>query len=310
MEREMKTLEPSELSKKLADDRERELNQKLQKAKQALLGMQTVNPKEPVREEVPRFRGGRYSKPIETALKALGEEQAAEGMRSRKYEETPTELETQEKIFCDVGDILLGKSEGRTFLLDDRNRPIIRLLIAYLNRWKSIFTTYSTQLTGTEGDLFQPLMLMGEKGVGKTLLMQVAAKFCDVMKLHGSDFINTSSSELLNCMRVNGNLDFFTYNTGKTQIKAGNPYTAKPWNVCLHDLGIELDAKQNIYGTSMNAVVADFLMARYELYQNCGLMCHITTNLSMSDIYAKYPPRVVERFKQYNYIIMQGESRR
>ena len=98
MERETKALEPSELSKKLAEDRERELNQKLHKAKQALLGMQTVKPKEPVREEVPRFRGGRYSKPIETALKALGEEQAAEGMRSRKYEETTAEMETQEKI--------------------------------------------------------------------------------------------------------------------------------------------------------------------------------------------------------------------
>lgn len=314
-----KKLEPSELSQKLTRERDEHTQQRLARAKEYLRGMPTITEEEKKQkrpgasqDQAPQhtWRGGRYRKDIEEALTQILEQARGEQKKSARYPETPAELETQVQIFGDVGDALLATTENKKFTIDPGNEQIIRLLIAYLNKWEETFTTIAQRVTGTKGDIYAPLMIMGAKGVGKTLLMQVAAKFTEVMKLHRAEFLNTSASELLNCMRVNGNIDYFTYNTGRQQVKAGNPYTARPWNVCMHDLGVELDAKQNIYGTSMSAVVSDFLMARYELFQNNGLHCHITTNLSISDLWAKYPPRVVDRFKQYNFIIMEGESRR
>lgn len=215
-------------------------------------------------------------------------------------------------IFRDIGDAILESAESRKFRVDEDNELLIRFLIAYQCRWETRFTELSRTLTGKNGDLYAPLLLMGDKGVGKTLLMQIASRFAYVAHLNSREFINTSSSELLNAFRVGGNIDYYTYNLGKRMMREGAPHTARPFGVCLHDLGTERDDenRQKVFGTDMEAVVNDFLMARYELYQNNGLMFHITTNLDMPTIIKVYPPRVADRFKPHNQIYLKGKSRR
>lgn len=232
---------------------------------------------------------------------------------SYRYPETEREVTNQTEIFKYIGDLILRTREGQQeFVIDEQNEKYIGYLIAYVNKWETIFNRYSAELTKIDGDLNEPIFLLGEKGVGKTLLMQITARFAEVMGLRDRTFINTSSSELLNHMRVNGDIDYYTYNIGRITPKPGNPYLSKPYSVCLHDLGVERDkeSKQKIYGTDMSSVTNDFLMARYELYQNNGLMCHVTTNLGIREITSLYPPRVIDRFKQYNYITLTGDSRR
>lgn len=253
----------------------------------------------------------RYLPHIEEGLRRLRESRSEEQKNEATYNETPTEMKSQMEIFREIGDIVL-EEEGKKYVSDEQNEGFVRYLIAYLNRWQNTFSACALELTGADGDTDKPLFIMGQRGVGKTLHLQIAAKFATVMKLRSREFINTSASELLNYMRVKGDLDYYTYNIGRVAIKAGTLGTARPWGVCLHDLGLELDAsnKQRIYGTDLVAVLNDFLMARYELYQNCGLMCHITTNLTVDQFTKNYPPRVRDRFKQYNYVTLKGASRR
>lgn len=254
-----------------------------------------------------------YAPHVAEGLKRLREEM--EGVKGdQHYEPSMGELQSQVAIFKDVGDMIL-EAEGKEFIIDQKNGDLVRYLICYLNRWQNPLRFYAQKIAGEDGkkaSLDKPIFLMGEKGVGKTLHMQIAAKFAQVLGLRSREFLNTSASELLNYMRVRGNLDYYTYNIGKAEMRAGRLGSARPWGVCLHDLGLELDAsnKQRIYGTDLIAVLNDFLMARYELYQNHGLMTHITSNLTLAQFSKAYPPRVKDRFKAYNYLTITGRSRR
>lgn len=238
--------------------------------------------------------------------KALGVTPSKRSQRA--YFETDDEMSSQVLIFKEIGDLILQK-EGRRFIVDEDNINAIKLLVAYANRWDKTLRIIGKQHFDTDLELEKSLMIMGARGVGKTLLMQVAARFCDVMQLFESGFVNTSSSELLNYYRTNNSLDFFTYNAGRVAVKEGNPYTAKPFNVCLHDLDYGHDERQRHYGVNMQDVMEDFLMARYELWQNEGLKYHVTTNLDVTGL-SKYPPRIVDRFRQHNIIRLRGTSRR
>lgn len=251
-----------------------------------------------------------YTKDIADKMVELAK---AIGTRSSKsnhrvYSEVEEEMKSQVAIFREIGDLILEK-EGRKFVIDSNNLDAIRLLIAYVNKWTKTLCTIGESRFGCAVDQDKSLMIMGDKGVGKTLLMQVTARLCEVLGLTESGFVNTSSSELLNYFRTNNSLDYFTYNCGRVPFKEGNPYSAKPFNVCLHDLDYQHDEKQKHYGVSMQDVMEDFLMARYELWQNQGLKYHITTNLDVAGL-AKYSPRVVDRFRQHNYIRIEGRSRR
>lgn len=233
-----------------------------------------------------------------------------ERSRSCLYPETLSEFERHLEIFRQTANILL-LSQGRQFVLDDKNYPVVSVLIEWLNGWTELFEAHTEQYFGKRMDIHQSLVLLGNKGAGKTLLMQTASEFARVMKLGNNRcFANTSSSELLNYYKVNGSLDYYTYNIGKRPYIEGNPYTTHPFSVCLHDLGQESSKEQKHFGTKIDDVMDDFLMARYELYQNQGLYYHCTTNLKPEQFSEILSPRVLDRFRQHNFILLGGNSRR
>ena len=226
--------------------------------------------------------------------------QAAEADR-QQYTESEELLDKFVKLFRNIGTNLLLAHEDRSFEIDDGNSDIIRALIAYQLKWEATFLEYYHRAGGKGGNIYNPIMLIGAKGTGKTILFDVASWFASITGLHSRSFVSTSASELLNHFRVHGNIDKYTYNI------EGD---GKPFNVCFNDLGVERDEKSNSYGTSVTSVVRDFLLARYEIAQNLGGLCHITTNLSVKDVVASYPERVVDRLKQYNVFQLRGTSRR
>lgn len=204
--------------------------------------------------------------------------------------------------------------QGDTFVKDERTANLYYFVVAYLHRWTGHFAQATNALRDLgmiqESYIDRPLCIIGDKGVGKTLLMLTASTYAEELALWDRWFISTSAQELLNHFRVNSNLDFYTYNAKREQAITGYSFTSGVNSVCLNDLGIELESKQQHYGTDLRSVVEEFLMSRYELYQSRGSMCHVTTNLDLDKLSAEYPPRLVDRLKQYNFIFWRGSSKR
>lgn len=204
--------------------------------------------------------------------------------------------------------------QGDTFVKDERTANLYYFVVAYLHRWTGHFAKATAELRRLgmiqESYIDRPLCIIGDKGVGKTLLMLTASTYAEELALWDRWFISTSAQELLNHFRVNSNLDFYTYNAKGEQAIQGYTFTSGVNSVCLNDLGIELESKQQHYGTDLRSVVEEFLMSRYELYQSKGSMCHVTTNLDLDKLSAEYPPRLVDRLKQYNFIFWRGSSKR
>lgn len=187
--------------------------------------------------------------------------------------------------------------EFRSFVADEYNRDVIRFLIYYFNDCKKAEEIFP----GMEYKLHKNLLLIGNPGTGKSIIMQI---FSDYLKLTGNPngFVNTSVTEMMNDYKIHGHIDRFTYNEGKAL--EGNPY-----NVCLNDIGLETE-NQKSYGTSLNTVIDEFLYARYEIYQLHGKKCHLTSNLSVEDFKTRFEGRLVDRFKSFNVLPLLGESRR
>ena len=204
--------------------------------------------------------------------------------------------------------------QGDTFTKDERTANLYYFVVAYLHRWTGHFAKATAELRRLgmiqESYIDRPLCIIGDKGVGKTLLMLTASTYAEELALWDRWFISTSAQELLNHFRVNSNLDYYTYNAKGEQAIQGYTFTGGVHSVCLNDLGIELESKQQHYGTDLRSVVEEFLMARYELYQSKGSMCHVTTNLDLDKLSTEYPPRLVDRLKQYNFIFWRGSSKR
>lgn len=204
--------------------------------------------------------------------------------------------------------------QGDRFVKDERTANLYYFVVAYLHRWTGHFAKATAELRRLgmiqESYIDRPLCIIGDKGVGKTLLMLTASTYAEELALWDRWFISTSAQELLNHFRVNSDLDFYTYNAKGEKAITGYSFTGSVNSVCLNDLGIELESKQQHYGTDLRSVVEEFLMARYELYQSKGSMCHVTTNLDLDKLSTEYPPRLVDRLKQYNFIFWRGSSKR
>lgn len=198
-----------------------------------------------------------------------------------------------------IGDNYLQK-EFRRFEVDERNENILRFLIYYFNNCRlaeSIFPDNNYKI-------HKNLLLVGDPGTGKTLLMQI---FADYLKLtnNPNQFRNLSVTQMMNYYKKEGHIDRFTYNeeAGKGSMEG------KPFNICLNDIGLETE-NQKSYGTSLDSVIDEFLYARYEIYQSHHMRYHITSNLNIKEFQERFGDRLIDRFKSFNVIPLTGDSRR
>ena len=190
--------------------------------------------------------------------------------------------------------------ERRQFETDRGNDKVLRFLLYYFNDCplaESVFPEENYKL-------HKNLLIVGDPGTGKTPMMQI---FADYLKLTDNPkrFVNLSVTQMMNYYKIHGHIDRFTYNeeAGKGSME-GNPF-----DICLNDIGLETE-NQKSYGTSLNSVIDEFLYARYEIYQSHQKKYHITSNLSVTDFKNRFGTRLVDRFKSFNVIILNGESRR
>lgn len=189
--------------------------------------------------------------------------------------------------------------EFRNFEVDENNAKVLSFLLYYFNGCLLAEKVFPNE----DYKIHKNLLLVGEPGTGKTMLMQI---FSDYLRLtrNPNRFQNLSVTQMMNYYKMNGHIDLYSYNEGQSK-----GFKPEPFNICLNDIGLETE-NQKSYGTSLDSVIDEFLYARYEIYQQFGKKYHITSNLSIADFKRRFEGRLIDRFKSFNVIPLIGESRR
>lgn len=209
-----------------------------------------------------------------------------------------TEYASHARMIRDLGNNYL-RQEGRVFEIDESNSDILRFMLYYFNDCPLAESVFPRE----EYRLHKNLLIVGDPGTGKTLLMQI---FSDYLRLthNPNSFENLSVTQMMNYYKMNSCIDRFTYNERIKGAMDGNPF-----DVCLNDIGLETE-NQKSFGTSLDSVIDEFLYARYEIYQQFHKKYHITSNLSVDKFKQRFDTRLVDRFKSFNVIPLVGKSRR
>lgn len=213
---------------------------------------------------------------------------------------------TNEKVFQAHANILVEcanqrlRNENRSFVIDENNAKVMRLLLYYFNQCPLFETFFEDK----KYKLSNNLMLCGEVGVGKTMTLQI---FSDYLRLTGNPnhFFNLSVTQMINYYKLHNHLDKYTYNEENSKNFDGDPF-----NICLNDVGMQTHVH---FGTDTKTIVCDFFHARNEIWAMQSKKTHITTNLSVKDMKVYFQDeygRLVDRFKTYNVIHLKGVSRR
>lgn len=190
--------------------------------------------------------------------------------------------------------------QRRKFVVDDNNRDILRFLLYYFNgcpKAEEVFPNRGYKL-------HKHLMLMGEVGTGKTLLMQIFSEY-----LHYTNnpraFYNLSVTQMVNYYTLHNNLDRYTYYEEETR-----GFQCTPVNICLNDIGTD---SITFFGMDTKLLTNQFLHARNEIWVHYHKYAHVTTNLTLEQLKEEYKDgfgRLVDRFKTYNIVPVGGKSRR
>ena len=208
-------------------------------------------------------------------------------------------------LLCRIAEDIVLAPQRRKFVVDEHNKKVITFLFYYFNNSPLAENVFPER----RYKLAKPLLLQGDKGVGKTFLMQL---FSEYLRRTGNPnfFFNVSVTEMVNYYTINNNLNRYTYND-RSGVKEDNTFDAcRPSNVCLNDVGLQT---QSFFGQDGKTLVTEFLHARYEIWTQWGRRGHLTTNLSVEELSKEFPDkygRTLDRFKSYNIITLSGSSRR
>lgn len=209
----------------------------------------------------------------------------------------PEEYNRHLALIKNIGDTILSR-EGRRFVIDGNNAEVIRFMLLYFNDHKEcedVFPDYHHVLE-------KNLLIVGEAGTGKTMLMEIFSKYLYLTK-NRLYYHNTSMVRLMNYYKVHSHINKFTFNESKEAAKC------EPLALCLNDIGLEVESQKS-YGTDIRDVVDEFLYARYEIYQQWYIRTHLTSNYDVEDFKKRFNYRINDRFKSYNLVPLTGASRR
>lgn len=190
--------------------------------------------------------------------------------------------------------------QHRKFVVDDNNRDVLRFLLFYFNDCPAAEDVFP----GRGYKLHKHIMLQGNVGTGKTLLMEVFSEYLRYTK-NPNFFYNLSVTQMINYYTLHNNLDRYTFNEEENR-----GFQCKPVNICLNDIGVQ---STTFYGMDTKVLTDEFLHARNEIWSQFHLKAHVTTNLSIDQLKEKYKDsfgRLIDRFKTYNVIPLGGDSRR
>lgn len=221
-------------------------------------------------------------------------------LKGFKYDlEDSEEYRLHARMITETGNTLMLR-EFSSFQIDDYNRDVLRFLTYYFNGCKLAESVFPNE----DYKIHKNLLIVGEPGTGKTMLMQIFSEYLRATK-NDNYFVNVSLTQLMNYYKMHSHIDKYTYNESANE----KAFEGSPFNICLNDLGLMAES-QKCFGTMLTQVTDEFLFARYEIYQQTGKRYHITSNLAVKDLKARFEQRLVDRFKSFNVIELHGGSRR
>lgn len=196
------------------------------------------------------------------------------------------------------------RHQRRIFEIDEHNKNVLRFLLYYFNDCPLAEEIFQEK----DYKLEKNLLIMGNVGAGKTLLMQIFSEYLKYTN-NPNFFYNVSVTQMVNYYTIHGNLDRYTYNEENS-----TGFLPLPVNVCLNDVGIESKIH---YGQDTKILTKDFLHARNEIWTLTApdkrKFAHLTTNLNKQQLLDEFQDtfgRLTDRFKTYNVIELKGTSRR
>jgi energy-coupling factor transporter ATP-binding protein EcfA2 len=144
------------------------------------------------------------------------------------------------------------------------------------------------------------ILLVGPIGSGKTCLLKLISYFFP----RETQYQIKPTREISFEFEKDGFSVINQYSKGSF-FRYGNTLIPKVW--CFDDLGLEQTPKY--YGNDCN-VMAEILLARYDLFVSKRMMTHITTNLSASELESIYGNRIRSRMREmFNLVAFSKESK-
>lgn len=204
------------------------------------------------------------------------------------------------RLLLHIANRVVLAHQNRAFVIDEYNKDILRFMLYYFNG-----CPLAEEVFPERGyKLHKNLMLCGEVGAGKTLLMQVFSEYLRYTN-NPRQFYNLSVTQMVNYYTLHNNLDRYTFNEEENK-----GFLCTPVNVCLNDIGVE---SITFYGMDTKLLTNQFLHARNEIWVNYHKYAHVTTNLTKAQLEKEFADgfgRLLDRFKTYNIIPVGGKSRR
>ena len=172
-----------------------------------------------------------------------------------------------------------SKFIGKEYIISESEKGILFALVAWMLKDDLVAKEMNF-------DLNKGILLSGPIGCGKTTLFKIlrhcnlpAAKYGIVSTRHIVSEFMQSGYEILE-KYSNGNLSH--------DIRTPKAY-------CFDDLGTETTSKY--FGNDCN-VMAEILLTRYDLFKEKGIITHLTTNLSATEIESQYGNRLRSRMRE------------
>lgn len=219
--------------------------------------------------------------------------------QKRQLLEIPEVYKAHTRLLVQIANKVLAY-QHRKFVIDDYNRDVLRFLLYYFNDCPLAEDVFP----GRGYKLHKHIMLQGNVGTGKTLLMEVFSEYLRYTE-NPNFFYNLSVTQMINYYTLHNNLDRYTFNEEENK-----GFQCKPVNICLNDIGVQTTT---FYGMDTKLLTDEFLHARNEIWTQFHRKAHVTTNLSIEQLKEKYKDgfgRLIDRFKTYNVIPLGGNSRR
>ena len=219
--------------------------------------------------------------------------------KKRQLLEIPEVYQAHARLLLQIANKVLAY-QHRKFVIDDNNKDVLRFLLYYFNGCPLAEEVFP----GRGYKLHKHIMLHGNVGTGKTLLMEIFSEYLRYTD-NPNFFYNLSVTQMINYYTLHNNLDRYTFNEEENK-----GFQCKPVNICLNDIGVQTTT---FYGMDTKVLTDEFLHARNEIWSQFHLKAHVTTNLSIEQLKEKYKDgfgRLIDRFKTYNVIPLGGNSRR
>jgi DNA replication protein DnaC len=191
------------------------------------------------------------------------------------------------------------KNTDKTFVIDEKSKELLRFICLYFAADKmfleeTVLDSNLLKSVNNAASIKKGIILAGNCGTGKTLIMKSAQKIYNYFPDNSFKFATTSQV-----------VTDYNKPNDKGGDEAITRYKNGDW--CFDDFGSEEMGSH--FGKI--EVMKEIILRRYEMFINYGNKTYLTTNLSPQMIEERYGERVMSRLKEMcNIKIITGNDRR